>query len=56
MENIKVNLFPNTRKEKETQPDYRGKTQDGKYEVAGWKKQGQNGEYISLTIKEISNP
>ena len=48
-------LFINEYKEATNHPDYRGemKTPDGKtYEVAGWVKQGQRGDFISLSIQE----
>lgn len=48
-------LFPNDYKEASNHPDYKGelKTPEGKvYEVAGWVKQGQKGDFISLNIQE----
>ena len=48
-------LFPNDYKEATNHPDYKGelKTPEGKvYEVAGWVKQGQRGDFISLNIQE----
>ena len=48
-------LFPNDYKEAPNHPDYKGelKTPEGKvYEVAGWVKQGQKGDFISLNIQE----
>ena len=48
-------LFINDYKENANHPDYKGelKTLDGKvYEVAGWVKQGQKGDFISLNIQE----
>lgn len=48
-------LFINEYKESANHPDYKGemKTPDGKtYEIAGWVKQGQKGDFISLSIQE----
>ncbi len=48
-------LFINEYKESANHPDYKGeiKTPDGKtYEIAGWVKQGQKGDFISLNIQE----
>ena len=47
-------LFKNTRKTKETQPDYSGSvTVDGKKRsIAGWIKQGKKGPFMSLAVKE----
>jgi hypothetical protein len=46
-------LFKNTRKEKDTHPDYRGDLMlDGTmYEVAAWIKEGKNGKFMSLSAK-----
>lgn len=43
-------LFPNGKKTNEKQPDFKGSvTINGiKYDLAGWKKQGDNGAFISL--------
>ena len=46
-------LFPNNKKEKETQPDITGKAMVNGVEVqiSGWKKKSKNGnEYISLSF------
>jgi uncharacterized protein (DUF736 family) len=48
-------MFKNDRKEKETQPDFKGKVNVNgmEMEIAGWKRQSQNGTaYISLVFKE----
>ena len=47
-------LFPN-HKEKESQPDYRGNMTclcGRRHEIAGWKKDGQKGKYLSLKFQE----
>lgn len=46
-------LSKNTRKEKETHPDIKGKaTIDGvEYWVDGWAKDGENGKWYSLSFK-----
>ena len=46
-------LFVNKRKDKETQPDYRGECRyKGELiEIAGWKKQGNAGPYLSLKVQ-----
>lgn len=46
-------LSPNDRKEKQTHADWRGKCEiDGvEYWLDGWIKQGQRGEFISLSFK-----
>jgi uncharacterized protein (DUF736 family) len=48
------NLFKNNKKEKESHPDYRGAIKvDGKlYDVAAWVKEGKNGKFFSLSVKE----
>ena len=45
-------LFPNTYKEKDTQPDYKGDIMlNGELmSIAGWSKPGKNGEFISVKI------
>lgn len=47
-------LFTNNRKQKETHPDFKGEinVNGKKYDLSGWKKQGQNGAFISLSIQE----
>ena len=47
----KGGLFHN-RKQKDTQPDYRGEvTLEGNvYEIAGWKKEGKRGTWLSLSV------
>lgn len=46
-------LFKNTRKEKETHPDWNGSVRiDGHdYWISGWLKEGQNGKFFSLAFK-----
>lgn len=46
-------LFPNNRKKSERAPDHTGevKINGVLYELAGWQKQGKNGDFISLSIK-----
>lgn len=48
-------LWRNTKKEKDTQPDHTGKLNvDGKdYWLSAWIKDGQNGKYFSLSVKEM---
>ena len=48
------NLFRN-KKQSESQPDFRGAvtTPDGQvFELAGWKKEGAKGSFVSLKIQE----
>ena len=46
-------LFRNTRKDKPSQPDYRGDLNVGgeAYELAAWLKEGKNGKFLSLSVK-----
>lgn len=46
-------ISKNTRKEKETHPDIKGKgTIDGvEYWIDGWQKDGENGKWYSLAFK-----
>ena len=46
-------LFPNNRKRSDKAPDYQGSVKiDGvEYELAGWKKEGKNGKFVSGTLK-----
>lgn len=45
-------LFINDRKESERHPDWKGKVNiDGtEYWLSGWKKQGQKGPFLSLSV------
>lgn len=51
-------LFKNAKKEKETQPDYRGDLLVGgvTYELSAWIKQGKNGKFMSLAAKPKTSP
>lgn len=53
-------LFTNTYKDKDTQPDYKGRGEypDGKpFDIAGWIKKDKNGnDYISFVIQEPYQP
>lgn len=58
---ISGNIFKNTKKTAEKQPDYRGDGKDGEVEywISGWKKTDRNGSaYLSLAIepKETKAP
>jgi hypothetical protein len=47
-------IFKNTKKEKESQPEYRGeiKTPSGELlEISLWVKEGKNGKFFSASIK-----
>lgn len=46
-------LFKNARKDKPTQPDYRGDfmLNGVTYEIASWLKDGKNGKFMSLSVK-----
>ena len=46
-------LFKNTRKDKDTHPDYRGDAMiNGQHmEIAAWIKEGKNGKFMSLAFK-----
>jgi hypothetical protein len=50
---LKGSLSLNTKKEKDTHPDYKGKiTVDGKtYWLSGWSKTNDSGDWISLAAK-----
>src|SRR5262245_45127492 len=53
-ENVGVGaLFKNDRKEKPSQPDYRGDITilGEKYLLAGWIKQGKKGKYLSIVAR-----
>lgn len=53
------NLHPNKYKEKENQPDYRGKINiSGKvWDISGWLNKNKNGEkYMSVSIQEEYKP
>lgn len=47
-------LFTNDKKGNEKAPDYKGKLNvDGKeYELAGWIRQGKNGNFLSVKVQE----
>ncbi len=47
-------LFTNDQKGNEKAPNYKGKLNvNGKeYDIAGWVRQGKNGNFLSLTIAE----
>lgn len=47
------NLFQNDKKGNQAAPDYRGTIMCGGnvYELAGWKKQGNKGTFLSLSAK-----
>ena len=47
-------LFQNDKKGNEKAPDYKGKLNvNGKdYEIAGWKREGKTGTFLSLKIQE----
>lgn len=58
LKNGQGTIFKNTRKEKETQPEYRGeiKTPNGElFEISLWVKDGQKGKYFSAAVKEPYN-
>lgn len=46
-------LFPNNRKTESNHPDFNGKATIGgqDFELAGWKKVGANGPFLSLSLK-----
>ena len=52
-----VVIFKNNKKEKDTQPEYKGTVNvEGKeYEISLWVKEGKNGKFFSGTIKEPYN-
>lgn len=51
-------LFKNDKKEKDSQPDYKGKANiDGVMkDVAVWVKEGSNGKYFSMSFKPEWKP
>ena len=46
-------LFKNTRKEKETHPDYNGSINVGgvEYWLSAWLKEGQKGRFFSMSVQ-----
>jgi len=53
-----LTLFPNDRKDKPNQPDYRG---DGMVngvpvKLSGWRKTGKNGVFLSLAVQNKDQP
>lgn len=55
--NNKGIFFKNNFKEKDSQPDYKGKLNvEGKdFDLAGWIRDGAKGKFISLSISEPYN-
>lgn len=54
--NLKGNLFKNTKKESETQPDYTGsaKVNEVDYAMSAWINEGKNGKYLSVSFTSIA--
>ena len=54
--NLKGNLFKNTKKESETQPDYTGsaKVNEVDYAMSAWINDGKNGKYLSVSFTSIA--
>lgn len=50
-------LSKNTRKDKENQPDYRGKImiEGVNYLLSGWKREGSTGPFIKLVATEAES-
>lgn len=54
--NLKGNLFKNTKKESDTQPDYTGsaKVNEVDYAMSAWINEGKNGKYLSVSFTSIA--
>lgn len=51
-------LFSNNNKTEDKHPNYKGKINVGgkDYELAGWVKEGKNGQFLSLKVSELFKP
>jgi hypothetical protein len=54
--NLKGNLFKNSKKESESQPDYTGsaKVDEVEYAMSAWINEGKNGKYLSISFTSIA--